>query len=326
MSFAAVTSIVALHSTRWARHLLQRREEGIVARAGRALLGIVATGLVVEVALAPMALYHFHRAGLYGVFANIIAIPLTTFVIMPSEAAALALDVVGWGTPFWWLCRLAIDGLLWLAHQVASTGGAVVLLPSVPAWAIGLMVAGGIWLCLWNTRVRLLGWIPALVGAVAAALAPSPDLLITGDGTHLAVVDRGTPLLLRERAGDFVRSLMAEASGFDGDPQDLGSRPYSACSDDSCVALVRKNSAEWRVLATRSAYPLDWTRLTSACAEADIVVSDRRLPRGCKPRWLKLDSAALRQTGGIAVYLGARPSVDTVAERVGDHPWAEFAR
>jgi ComEC/Rec2-related protein len=99
MSFAAVTSIVALHSTSWARSLLQRREEGPIARTFRALLGIVATGLAVEIALMPLALYHFHRSGLYGVGANIIAIPLTTFVIMPLEAAALAFEPSDWERP-----------------------------------------------------------------------------------------------------------------------------------------------------------------------------------------------------------------------------------
>jgi competence protein ComEC len=164
MSFAAVTSIVALHSTKWARRLLQRRDEGMIARTARALAGIIATGLVVEIALAPLALYHFHRAGLYGVFANIIAIPLTTFVIMPSEAAALAFDAIGWGGQFWWLCGAAIDGLLRLAHVVASTTGAVALLPSMPSSAFALMVGGGIWLCLWNTRLRLLGVVPVALG------------------------------------------------------------------------------------------------------------------------------------------------------------------
>jgi competence protein ComEC len=324
LSFAAVAAIVALHSTRWARQLLQRRDEGVIARTARALLGIVATGLVVEIALAPLALYHFHRSGLYGVFANIVAIPLTTFVIMPSEAAALAFDAFGWGQPFWWICGRAIDGLLWLAHSVASAKGAVALLPSMPEWAFALMVGGGIWLCLWNTRIRLLGVLPIAAGALAAALAPSPDLLITGDGMHLALVDNGTPFLLRDRAGDYVRSLVAEASGFDGDPEDLGSRPYGACSNDSCVALLRKGPGEWRLLATRSRNQIDWTVITAACANADIVVSDRRLPRACKPRWLKLDAAALRHTGGVAIYLGETPKVDMVAERVGSHPWAQF--
>jgi competence protein ComEC len=323
MSFAAVTSIVALHSTSWARELLQRRDEGIIARTGRALLGIVATGLAVEIALMPLALYHFHRSGLYGVGANIVAIPLTTFVIMPLEAAALALDPLGIAAPFWWLCGASIDGLLMLAHKVASARGAVALLSSMPTWAFAAMVVGGIWLCLWTTWVRLLGMIPVVLGAIGAALAPTPDLLITGDGRHLAVVEHGTPYILRDRAGDYVRSLLAEASGYDSDPDVLDGQPASDCSRDACVAVLRKRNAEWRLLATRSAYRIDWQSITKACSQADIVVSDRRLPRACEPRWLKLDAEALARTGGLAIYLGPRPWTDSVADRVGAHPWAQ---
>src|SRR6185503_7383281 len=143
MSFAAVTAIIAFHSTRWARRLFQRRDEGIAMRAARALAGIVLTGLAVEFALIPFALFHFHRAGLYGVAANVIAIPLTTFVIMPLEAGALLLDAVGLGKPLWVLTGLALQALLGLAHAVAAAPGAVALMPSMPRWAFGLMVAGG---------------------------------------------------------------------------------------------------------------------------------------------------------------------------------------
>jgi competence protein ComEC len=321
-----VTAIVALHSTGWARRLLQRREEGFAMRIVRALFGIVATGLAVELALIPMALFHFHRSGLYGVAANIIAIPLTTFVIMPLEAAALLFDAVGLGRPLWFLCGASIDGLLGLAHAVSSAKGAVALLPSMPAWAFGLMMVGFLWLCLWTTRLRLLGFVPVAVGGAAAALAPSPDLLVTGDGRHLAVVEHGTPLILRDRAGDYVRSLFAEASGFDGDPDILEGQPTSDCTHDACVARLRKGSSEWHLLATRSATRIDWATITGACASADIVVSDRRLPRGCQPRWLKLDRDALGRTGGLAIYLGTKPWVDNVADRVGAHPWAEVER
>ncbi|MGE5063795.1 MAG: ComEC/Rec2 family competence protein [Myxococcales bacterium] len=323
MSFAAVTSIVALHSTDWARRLLQRREEVIAARAARSLLGIVATGLVVEIALAPFALYHFHRSGLYGVGANIIAIPLTTFIIMPLEAGALLLDAFGWGKPLWLLCGAAIDGLLKLAHVAGSARGAVMMLPSMPTWAFSLMVIGGIWLCLWNSRVRLLGLALFAIGAAGAAVAPFPDLLVTGDGTHLAVVENGTPLILRDRAGDYVRSLFAETAGYDGAPDLLEDQPTSDCSHDACVARLHNG---WRLLATRSKYRISWKPITDACAAADVVVSDRRLPRGCIPRWLKLDVPTLRRTGGVAIYLDKNPRIDTVAERVGEHPWAEFTR
>ncbi len=141
------------------------------------LVATIVTGLVVELALIPMALFHFHRSGLYGVAANIVAIPLTTFVIMPLEAGALLLDAVGWGRPLWFLCGTAIDVLLWIAHAVAAAKGAVAMLPSMPGWAFGLMVAGGLWLCLWQTRLRLLGVAPFVAGAMGAAFTPAPDLL-----------------------------------------------------------------------------------------------------------------------------------------------------
>jgi competence protein ComEC len=60
--------------------------------------------------------------------------------------------------------------------------------------------------------------------------------------------------------------------------------------------------------------------LKRACAEADIVVSDRRLPAACRPRWLKADRPMLERSGGLAITLGGAPRVTTVA--AGDrHPW-----
>ena len=111
---------------------------------------MIVTGLVVEFALIPMALFHFHRSGLYGVGANIVAIPLTTFVIMPLEAGALLLDAVGWGRPSGSCAGSPIDALLCIAHTVSAAKGAVAMLPSMPGWAFGLMVVGGLWLCLWH--------------------------------------------------------------------------------------------------------------------------------------------------------------------------------
>jgi competence protein ComEC len=120
-----------------------------------------------------------------------------------------------------------------------------------------------------------------------------------------------------------VRSLLAEASGYDADPDVLDGQPDSDCSHDACVAILRKWPAEWRLLATRSNTRIDWETITAACTSADIVVSDRRLARACEPGWLKLDAAALARTGGLAIYLGKHPWVDSVADRVGSHPWSE---
>ena len=327
LSFAAITAIVALHEHPRIQALLSRRDEGLFAKTGRLLLGLVLTGLAVELALVPIALFHFHRAGLYGAAANVIAIPLTTFVIMPLEALALLFDLAGLGAPFWWLTGKALAFLLWLAHAAAAAPGAVALLPAMPRGAFALIAAGGLWICLWRTQWRRLGLVPVALGAAWALATPAPDLLVTGDGEHLVVrTERGDLALLRPRAGDYVRETLAELAGAEPEYRDLDRLPTAACSPDLCALNIDRAGRRWRVLATRTPQFVRWDRMVRACAEADIVVADRLLPRGCTPRWLKADRLFLRRTGGLAITLGDPPRVATVADQVGRHPWAGTVR
>lgn len=325
LSFAAATAIIALHDSPTMRRLTARREEGWIARLLRTAASLLVTGLAVEVALMPTAVFYFHRAGLYGAIANIVAIPLTTFVIMPLEALALLLDIVGLGGPLWWLAGEALNGLLSLAHHVAAMPGAVAAMPTMPRGAYALLLAGGLWLMLWRTRMRWAGLAPLAVGAIWAAATPPPDLLVTGDGLHLAVRSSdGRVSLLRPRAGDYVRGMLNENAGID--PAEVAGAidtlPGASCNRDACAIVVERGGREWRILATRSRDLVPIPALAAACARADIVVSDRRLPRACAPRWLKADKSLLRRSGGLAITL-APPDVDSVADRLGRHPWAQ---
>ena len=323
LSFAAIVAIVALHENPRAKAWFARRDESWPARILRALVALVLTGLAVEVALAPIALFHFHRQGLYGAFANVVAIPLTTFIIMPLEALALLFDLVGLGAPFWWLTAKALAFLLWLARAAATAPGAVALLPAMAPAAFALIVAGGLWICLWRTRLRRWGLVPLALGALWALSTPAPDLIVTGDGRHLALrTPEGELALLRPRAGDYVRQTLAEASGAEPDFFDLESLPIAACSPDLCVAELARGGRRWHILATRTPNRIPWEEMIQACAAADIVISDRALPRACTPRWLRADLPLLRRTGGLSIMLGDPPAVATVAERQGRHPWA----
>lgn len=322
MSFAAVTAIVALYESGRVRGWFAPRDEGRGRRLMRGVASLLLTGLVVEAALMPIALYHFHKAGMYGALANIVAIPLTTFIVMPFEAAGLALDMVGLGGPFWWVAEQGLNLLLWIAHAAGDAPGALAMLPAMPGGAYAMMAAGGLWIALWRTRVRLAGLVPVAVGATWALVTPMPDLLVTGDGRHLALRMPGGELaLLRDRAGDYVRDMLAENGGVDAELPALADQPGVACSPDLCVMAVERGGREWRIAATRSGYQVGWDELLALCGSVDIMVSDRRMPRACAPRWLKLDREMLARTGGVAITFGAVPRVVTV-RRAGDkHPW-----
>lgn len=321
MSFSAVIAIVALHSAAPIRAFLRPRDESWLLRTGRNTAMLLLVGIVIELALMPIVLFHFHRAGFYGALANVFAIPLVTFASMPLIAIALLFDLVGAGAPFWWLAGKSLEAMLWIAHFTAGQPGAVRLMPQMTDLTIALFVAGGLWLALWRGKARLLGFVPAAVATVMLLTTPIPDLLISGDGRHVGITGEGDRLLvLRQTRSSFTRDNIMELAGVQADPLPLNEWPGARCSPDFCAIRLVRGGRDWEVLMSRSNNYVEIPDLAAACARADIVVSDRWLPRACEPRWLRADRRMLSRTGGLAIDL-AKPSMRTVAEGQGEHGW-----
>ena len=326
LSFAAVTGLVALFNSRVGRWLTTPRQDaGWVSRTLQHLLGLVVTGVIAEALLSATALFHFNTTGAYGVVANLIAIPWTSFVVMPLLVVALALDPLGLAAPVWWAVGHALDALIGLAAAVAAWPGSVVRLGLMPVSAYALLVGGGLWLFIWQSRLRWLGAVPIAAGAVLALSARPPDLLVSADGHHVGILldaydDDGPRLaLLRERTGDFLRDAWGGVTAATADAA-IADLPDADCSVDACVARIVRAGTTTRLLATLSRDRIERPAFAPACAAADIVVSDRRLPSWCAPRWLKLDRTALGKTGAVAIWLTPR-RVETVGALTGDHPW-----
>ena len=325
MSFAAVIAIVALHTSAPVKAFLAAREESWIRRTTRGTVMLFITGMVIEIALMPIVLFHFHRAGLYGAFANVIAIPLVTFISMPLIAIGLLLDLVGLGGPFWWLVEGSLNLLLGIAHFTAGQPGAVKLMPQMSGLAIALFTAGGMWLALWNGRERVLGLVPAGMATIMLMSTPIPDVLIGRDGRHVGITvqaaDGSRQLLsLRDSRSSYSRDNLMELSSVTSDPLPLAEWEGARCSPEFCVLTIERNGREWTLLLSRNREMIEERALAAACDKADIVVADRYLPRSCKPRWLKADRRMLDRSGGLALDL-TNGSVKSVAEGQGRHGW-----
>jgi competence protein ComEC len=322
MSFGAVIAIVALVGSAPARRFLAPRDEAWWARGLRQFAMLLVTGIVIELALLPIGLFHFHKTGLYGALANVVAIPLTTFVTMPLIGLALLLDLVGAGAPAWWLCGKSLDLLLGIAHWTAGQPGAVTRLPAMGNGAFVLFLAGALWLALWSGKVRLWGLAPALLAAASLVSLRPPDLLISGDGHHVGIVEAGGErlLLLRESRDSFAAETLAELAGMSGEVVALADWPGARCNSDFCTAVLQRGGRTWHVLVGRSRERVEERQLAAACDLSDLVIADRWLPRSCQPRWLKADRNLLDRTGGLAIDLERR-RIATVAEGQGEHGW-----
>lgn len=248
MSFSAVLAIVALHTSQPVKAFLAPREEQWWQRTGRRIVMLIVTGLVIEIALMPIVLYHFHRAGLYGALANVIAIPLVTFASIPLIAVALLLDLVGLGSSVWWLVEASLDLLLGIAHFTAAQPGAVKLMPQMDGLTIGLFTAGGLWLALRTGRERLLGLVPAAISTFMLVSTPIPDVLIGREGRHVEFTletpegDRRL-LTLRDTRSSYSRDNLLELANVTADPIPLADWPGARCSRSFWVVGIARGGS-----------------------------------------------------------------------------------
>lgn len=325
MSFSAVIAIIALSTSAPVRSFLAAREEPWIARTGRHVIMLFATGVVIELALMPIVQFHFHRAGLYGALANVVAIPLVTFVSMPMIALGLFLDLAGLGAPCWWVVQQSLDLMLGIAHYTASQPGAVRLTSQMSNLTIALFVGGSLWLALWHGRARLAGFVPVAVAIGLVTATPIPDLLVAGDGRQvgitLSTADGERRLLsLRDSRSTYTRDNLMELAGVSADPVPLFEWPGARCSSAFCTVTIMRGGRDWVILLGRGRTQVEERALAAACAEVDIVIAERFLPRSCRPRWLKADRRMLERSGGLSIDL-ANERITSVADSQGTHGW-----
>lgn len=323
LSFAAVTALAVLARSRLGALLQRRDEEGPLFRMARLAAGLLVAGLVAELVLTPIALAHFGRAGAYGVLANLVAVPLTSFVIMPLLGAWLLLAPLGLGRLIEGPLRLALQGLAHIGETVADWPGASVSLPAIPLAAALTLFAGALLLLLLVGRARWAAAPLLVAGAAMALTTPRPDILVSGDGRQVGVVAGGRLHLLRGHRNGFLIENWSEQTAASPDSTFSG-LPGARCGHSGCAVAV----GGLRLLAlTEAAEPGaggSATELAAACRRADIVTAPFGLPASCTPRWLRLDTPALRRTGPAAITT-ANGRVRTVAGLAGDHPWSPSA-
>ena len=194
-------------------------------------------------------------------------------------------------------------------------------MPQIGLGTILLYVFAMLWLALWRGRTRLWGLALALPALMMMLTTVAPDVLVARDGRQIAVTNSdGRLIVLREGEGYALDSLR-EAAAVDGRTVALENAPGARCSADFCALEVTRRGRSWSLLVARSKHYVDPLQLIAACANADIVIAARTMPRSCAPRVLKADRRFLVENGGLALSFRPEPHLTTVAESQGQHGW-----
>lgn len=325
MSFAAVVALIAAFEWWTARKIPDAEPPGVLMRAVRMVAAGAATSMVAGIATAPFAAYHFNRFADYGVAANVMVMPIVSFVIMP--AGVLALLLMPFGLESWPLAVMGegIDAMLSVAHWVAAWPGATQAVGAWPMESLALIVVGGLWIAVWQASWRWLGAFPIVAGLGLALWTAQPDVLIAADGDNVGVrgVD-GRLHLLSSRRGRFDAEIWLRR---DGDPREIADLSTDdplgfTCDAVGCVAEVLGDDARKIAVA--------WNReaLLDDCSDALIIVD---LTRGwhppCDAAKLAVTRRLLQAEGAITAQIaGGAVQWTSVARERGDRPWSRLGK
>lgn len=319
MSFAATLGLVAAYER--FGHLVafpSGRLGRWLGLPGRYIAALVLASLAAGLATAPYAAYHFQRLAPLSLVANLAAMPVVSFVVMPAGLAGAVLMPFGWDAPAWRLMGWGLKRMSDISAAVAALPGADRGVPAMPAASLVLISLGLMVLCLARTRLVLFAPVLAAAGIATAATAPRPDIWVDSEARTVAVRGRDGALAVmgdRDRgvAGRFAIEQWLNADGARARFGDADLTKGAACDPLGCLLPL----PDGRLVALSR----ERESLEDDCRLAAILVTPFAPPRHCAAMVIHRD--ARTAIGGMAATLEPDGRLVLTAARPvqGTRPW-----
>jgi competence protein ComEC len=316
LSFAATLAILAFYER--FSHVLYKGNIGFWHKIFLYFLGIMLTSLVATFATTPLVIYHFNRFTLWGVAANMLLLPLVSMWIMP--AAVIAFLLMPFGLEYYPLIVLdyGISLMMRGARFFAELPYASMSLPSPSYAGLLLIVFGGLWLCIWQQKWRLLGIPLVIIGVSTIALYKPYDLLISSDASKVAMrLDDGRFIFLRGKEDSFDGQVWLRANGQEKalSIEELDKK-IGGCNKHKCTVTAYGK----KIVVTKGKKEIE----ASCDGNPDIVISQNYLDENtiCTNVTLVFDKAYLQKNGATALrFNNEATQIENSRQYRGDRPW-----
>lgn len=317
MSFSAVICLVSGYEWLSKRH---KSRGGLHIRLWRYVAGVMMTSVIAGAATAPFAIYHFQHVAAFGLIANMIAVPLAAFWVIP--AGLLALVLYPFGLDEWPMILMSkgIELILYTAEKVATIPGAAFDAAPMQPWALAGIAFGGLWLCIWRGRIRTLGIGIILISVVIGSwFTNPPTIIIDGGGRTVAIQDQNGALVVpTQNSARFKIDAWRRQSGTNVDIITWDSTGHATSPALRCDL----HGCRYQRYGKTISLSFNESGLIEDCNKSDIIVALVPIRIPCKAVERKVDWFDLWRHGTHAIYLGPdQTDIRTVNQVRGDRPW-----
>ena len=323
MSFAATTALVALAELwpRAVREISAPWPIRAIQATGTWLGASLAASFVAGLATGPFAIQHFNRVSTFGLIANLLVAPISSFLMMPALAIGAVMTPLGLGHWPLQAAGLAIDTMNQIALWAAGLPKAQIIIGSAPAWTLPAAFLGILWLCLWKGPLRWAG-LPLALAVSLTPRPPPPDIWIAADGSTLAVRQGHEAILFRPDVKLFGAELWARRRGLEPATEGLAARDaLYDCDRWSCVPRAGVSAPRVAGIFTRRVSTVE-AKLPLFCQWAEVVVvRGAAAPADC-PGVLLLTQDDFARGGAAELYATASGWRIVWAQTLrGQRPW-----
>lgn len=305
MSFAATAALVGVFG--WAR-------DGRITlgpRWLRPVAALVLSSLVAGLATAPFGAAHFNTLSHYGLLANLLAVPVIGLVVVPAAVLSFCLLPLGLQGLGLAVMGAGIDWILTVARAVADLPGAEGTVMQPGPWVLPLLSVGGLFLLIWQGRLRLLGVLPVVLAFALWSQATRPLALISSNGGLVGVMGPEGRALSRSKGQGFAARVWLEN---DGDPvrQVVAANRWRPQGNDR--SLRRAKAGPHTLIHAVGSNAAGRVR---SCSDGEILVStiDLDLGGAC----VILDPRRMRSTGSVRIDPEGR--LTTAKQLAGKRIW-----
>jgi len=174
LSFLSVTSLILGYGS---FSSIQQKAYGFFGKIKKDILANFYSSLFVGFTTGPIVVYHFHVFANYSAFANIVAIPITTFILMPCAFIFLFLSIFNLDV---WVLKI-MDYFVKIIVKTATYITALPYSQSYTGHIIGENIAvymlGLFWFMIWKTRIRFAGLVLIAASFCMMINYQKPDLV-----------------------------------------------------------------------------------------------------------------------------------------------------
>ncbi len=317
MSFAAVTALVLFYDSLRPRMRQWYSHASFIRKFGLYVAGVCATTVVATIATAPFGLYHFQTLPVYGLIANVVAVPVLSFIVMPAAVLTFAFSIINLEFIPLNIMSKGVEFILWVAKEVAGFPNSVFHISAMGVASLfGLIFAVVIVFAVKN--IYKLWSLAFMAGAIFLAfLYPKPDILLSSNGKLLGVYNEGSFVVSDKRSERFTRELWSQALNIRGD--DIAKFPKTGCYKNICCDSDAC-SIDDKIVYLKNRYPV-----SEFCQDDGTIIISKGFSLGsyksCKATII--DRHLLKEQGAYAFYkIKEGYGMQSVKDVEGNRPWS----